>query len=73
MLQNAGVLYILPCKCASPQSGVPFLDIGTTKSGPDPSVFYDFDLKMCFSPQRRAIFPDRDLQNGSGAEVFCTF
>ena len=28
---------------------------------------------MCFSPQRRAIFPHRDLQNGSGAEVFCTF
>ena len=28
---------------------------------------------MCFAPQRRAIFPDRDFKNGSGAEVFCTF
>ena len=28
---------------------------------------------MCFAPQRRAIFPDRDLQNGSDHEVFCTF
>ena len=35
--------------------------------------FVHFDLQMCFAPQRRAIFPDRDLQNGSGAEVFCTF
>ena len=29
MLQNAGVLYILPCKCASRHSGVPFLDMWT--------------------------------------------
>ena len=28
---------------------------------------------MCFAPQRRAIFPDRDVQNGSEHEVFCTF
>ena len=73
MVQKAGVLHILTYKCAWRHSGVPFLDIGPSKSGPNPSVFYDFDLKMCFAPQRRAIFPDRDLQNGSGAEVFCTF
>ena len=73
MLQNAGGLYVATYKCAWRHSGVPFFDIWPSKSGPDPSVFYDFDLKMCFSPKRRAIFPDRDLQNGSGAEVFCTF
>ena len=28
---------------------------------------------MCFAPQQRAIFPDRNFQNGSGNEVFCTF
>ena len=28
---------------------------------------------MCFAPQRRAFFADRDLQNGSDNEVFCTF
>ena len=28
---------------------------------------------MCFAPQRRAIFPDRNFQNGSDHEVFCTF
>ena len=73
MLQNAGGLYVATYKCAWRHSGVPFFDIWPSKSGPDPSVFYDFDLNMCFSPQRRAIFPHRDLQNGSGAEVFCTF
>ena len=55
MLQNAGVLYILPCKCASPHSGVPFLDIGTTKSGPRVWCFPHFDLQICFAPQPRGI------------------
>ena len=65
MLQNAGVLYILPCKCASRHSGVPFLDIGTSKSGPRVWCFAHFDLKMCFAPQRRAIFLDRNFKIGS--------
>ena len=73
MLQNAGVLYILPCKCASRHSGVPFFNIGTSKSGPSMWCFVHFDLQMCFAPQRRAIFADQDFQNGSDNEVFCTF
>ena len=73
MLQNAGVFDILTDKCASRHSGVQFFDIWPSKSGPNPSVFEHFDLQMCFAPQRRAIFPGRDLQNGSGNEVFCTF
>ena len=28
---------------------------------------------MCFAPQRRALFPHRNLQKWSGAGVFCTF
>ena len=28
---------------------------------------------MCFAPQRRATFADRDLQSASDNEVFCTF
>ena len=28
---------------------------------------------MCFAPQRRAIFADRNFKNGSDHEVFCTF
>ena len=73
MLQNAGVLYILPCKCASRHSGVPFLDMWTSKSGPRVWCFPHFDLQICFAPQRRAIFEHRNFQNVSDAEVFSTF
>ena len=50
------VLYILTSKCASRHSGVQFFDIGTAKSGSELTCFVHFDFKMCFSPQRRAIF-----------------
>ena len=50
------VLYILIWKCASHHNGVHFFDISTSKSGPNPSLFYAFDLEMCFAPQWRAIF-----------------
>ena len=55
-LRTCSVLYILTCKCASRYSGVPFVDIAISKSGPNPSVFWHLDLKMCFAPQRCAIF-----------------
>ena len=73
MLQNAGVLYILTCKCASRHSGVPFLNIGTSKSGPRVWCFPHFDLQICFAPQPRAIFQRRNFQNGSAHVVFSTF
>ena len=57
IVQNAGVLYIFICKCASRYSGVQFFHIVTSKSGPSPSIFLHFDFEMCFSLQRRAIFP----------------
>ena len=47
---------IFTCKCAFHHSGVQFLDIWTSKSPPGPSCFVHFHFKMCFSPQRRAIF-----------------
>ena len=40
---------------------------------PSMRCFVHFDLQMCFAPQRRAIFADRNVQNGSEHEVFCTF
>ena len=108
MMQNAGVLYILTCKCAWRHSGVPFFDnfstsalqkvarecqfftiltwkcasrysgvqffhIATSKSGPNPSVFWHFDFEMCFSPQWRAIFPHRNFKKWSEPDMFCTF
>ena len=33
-----------------------FFDIATSKSGPKLRCFVHFDFKMCFAPQRRAIF-----------------
>ena len=50
------VLYIFTWKCASRHNGVHFFDIATSKSGPRPPVFNTFDFKMCFAPQRRALF-----------------
>ena len=47
---------ILTWKCASRHSGVQFFHIATSKSGPPMTCFVHFDLKMCFSLQRRAIF-----------------
>ena len=40
----------------SRQSGMPFFDIVTSKIAPELRCFVHLDLKMCFAPQRRAIF-----------------
>ena len=50
------VLYILTWKCASRHNGVHFFDISTSKSGPTLVWLVHFELEMCFSPQRRALF-----------------
>ena len=47
---------IFTSECAFRHSGVQFFDIWTSKSGPNVRCFVHFDLQMCFSPQRRAIF-----------------
>ena len=55
-LRQWGVFCILTCKCASRHSGVPFLNIATSKMAPTMRCFVHFHLQMCFAPQRRAIF-----------------
>ena len=64
---------ILTWKCSSRYSGVQFFHIATSKSGPSMQCFVHFDLKMCFSLQRRAIFPHRNFKKCSEPDVFCTF
>ena len=59
------VLYILTWKCPSRYSGVQFFNISTSKSGPNLTCFVHFDLKMCFSLQRPAIFPHRNFKKWS--------
>ena len=56
MVRTWCVLYILPSKCPSRHNGAHFLDIATSKSGPELVYFVHFDLQMCFAPRRRAIF-----------------
>ena len=40
---------------------------------PEHAVILTFLLKMCFAPQRRALFQHLNLQKRLGPEVFCTF
>ena len=47
---------IFTSECAFRHSGVQFFDIRTSKSASSTSCFVHFHFKMCFSPQRRAIF-----------------
>ena len=65
VVQTYSVFYILTLKCASRDSGVQFFHISTSKSGPKPSVFYDFDFEMRFSQQRRVIFLYHNLKKWS--------
>ena len=67
------VLYILTSKCASRHNGVHFFDISTSKSRPTLRCFVHFDFKMCFAPQRRALFRHLNFQKCSENGVFCTF
>ena len=66
-------LCILTWKCASRHNGVHFFDIATSKSGPSMVWFVNFDLEMCFAPQRRALFRHLNFQKWHEHVVFCTF
>ena len=73
VVRACSVLHILTSKCASRHRGVQFFDIATSKSCPIMQCFVHFDLKMCFSLQRHAIFPHRNFKKWSEPAVFCTF
>ena len=73
MVRTWCVLYILTWKCASRHNGVHFFDIWTSKNGPYMVCLASFDLEMCFAPQPRALFRNRNFQKWSDPEVFCTF
>ena len=73
VVRGWGILYILTWKCASRHNGVHFFDISTSKSGPRLRWIVHFDFEMCFAPQRRALFRQRNFQKWSEPGVFCTF
>ena len=72
MLRDCQFFNMLTWKCASCHSGVHFFDIRTSKSAPTLTCFVHFHFKMCFSPQRRAIFRHQNFKKCSEADVFCT-
>ena len=55
---------------ASRHSGVQLFNISTSKSGPNMQCFVHFHLKLCFSPQRRAIFQHLNFKKWSETSVF---
>ena len=73
MVRTRQFFTLLTWKCASRHNGVYFFDISTSKSGPTLVCFVHFDLEMCFSPQRRALFRHLNFQKWSEHGVFCTF
>ena len=73
VVRTPGVLHISTSKCTSRHNGVHFFDIATSKSGPTLVCFVHFDFKMCFAPQRRALFQHLNFQKWSEVAVFCTF
>ena len=73
LVRTCGGLRILTYKCASRHSGVPFLNIGTSKIAPTVWCFVHFDLQMCFAPQRRAIFEHQNVQIGPTVRCFVHF
>ena len=74
MMQNAGVLYILTCKCAWRHSGVPFFDNFSTsalqKKSPRPSVFQHRNFKKWSAHDSFLAFW---LQNVLLATAACNF
>ena len=71
--EQCGVFHMLTSKCASRHNGMHFFDIATSKSGPELVCFVHFDFEMCFAPQRRALFRNRNFQKWSEREVFLPF
>ena len=73
VVRGWGVLYILTYKCTFRHSGVQFLNISTSKSGPNLRCFVHFDLQMYVSPQRRAVFRHLNFKKCSDRQFFKIF
>ena len=60
LLQNPHVLHTFFCPALATQN-----HISTSKSAPNLTVVHSFDFKMCFLPQRRALFQQRNFRKCS--------
>ena len=71
--RECGAFHILTYKYASRHSGVPFLNIATSKMAPRMWCFTHFDFQMCFAPQPRAILEHRNFKKCYGNVSFLPF
>ena len=72
VVRTCGGFNISTSKCALRHKGVHFFNISTSKSGPNMRCFVQFDLEMCFAPQRCALGISAS-KSGPNMRVFCTF
>ena len=72
-VRTCSAFNILTWKCASRHNGVHFFDMSTSNSGPTLRCFANFDLEMCFAPQRRALFRHLNFQRWSEHGLLCAF
>ena len=73
VLRGRQFFSIFTSKCAFRHSGVEFFNIRTSKSALGMRCFVHFHFRMCFSPQRRAIFRHQNFKKFSEAVSFLTF
>ena len=73
VLRDRQFFSIFTSKCAFRHSGVQFFDISTYKSALGMRCFVHFHFRMCFSPQRRAIFRHLNFKKCSETVCFLTF
>ena len=73
VLRRLQFFNIFASDCAFRHSGVHFFHGARAKSASALTCFVHFHFKMCFSPQRRAIFRRVKSKKCFGADVFCTF
>ena len=73
VVRACGAFNIFALKRASHHNGVHLFNISSSKTAPNPSVFYTFDFEMCFAPQRRALFRHLNFQKCSEPVSFWHF
>ena len=73
VLRRLEFFNIFTSKCAFRHSGVQFFDGWRAKSALDLTCFVHFHLKMCFSPQWRAILRHLNFKKCAEPVMFCTF
>ena len=70
MVRTPSLLDLLTSKCASRHNGVHCFNMSTSKRGRRQPVFNTFDFRMCFAPQRRALFRHLDFHKWNGVHLF---